>query len=54
MRELENNEIYNVEGGMALLLGGLTFVYYERENISDFFSGFYEGFYDNQVPHMAR
>lgn len=44
MREMTDSEIKNVEGGiLPYLLGGLAFVYYERQNIRDFVDGFFEG-----------
>ncbi|MBP3982795.1 hypothetical protein J5837_00040 [Pseudoxanthomonas helianthi] len=44
MRDLNEHEVSIVDGGNAALLAGLAFVYYERNNIRDFFDGFLDGF----------
>lgn len=51
MRELSDMEVGNISGGVIPLLAVLGFVYYERENISDFFEGAFEGYGDNQQAH---
>jgi len=43
MKILNAEEVAAVSGGILPLLGVLGFVYYERNNIGDFFSGFYDG-----------
>ena len=44
MQQLKDSMLDSVSGGNpALLLAALGFVYYERHDIADFFTGFYEG-----------
>ncbi len=50
MYELTSDQIAEVSGGVLPLLGVLAFVYYERQEISDFFGGVMDGF--NGTSHM--
>lgn len=54
MREMIDTEVQSVSGGVIPLLAVLGFVYYERENISDFFEGAFEGYGDNQDAHRSN
>ncbi|MDG2526109.1 hypothetical protein P6166_12160 [Stenotrophomonas sp. HITSZ_GD] len=50
MYELTSDQIAEVSGGVLPLFGVLAFVYYERQEISDFFGGVMDGF--NGTSHM--
>jgi len=51
MYELTSDQIAEVSGGVLPLLGVLAFVYYERQEISDFFGGVMDVF--NGTSHMG-
>mgnify|MGYP000880116231 FL=1 len=51
MRSIDGDETAMVSGGNSLLWSALKFVYKEREQIGEFFEGFFEGYGDNQEAH---
>lgn len=50
--EISNAEIDHVSGGNPLALGAVAlFVYHERNEIKDFFEGFFEGVEESNSRH---
>lgn len=54
MRELTLEEAVAVSGGIFPLVATLAFVFYQRENIYDFYGGFLDGFHGTQFMEVER